>query len=121
MKRVIFETISGLLMVILGFYLAFIYLYGMEEGSSPWLLFPSIFLIIIGLYLLIRAGKSEDTVVLKKDLDKPSNNVGKKEGLESIIQRNNELSAEWAKTIETRDRMKLLEISASAQKPGSNT
>lgn len=112
MIKVISKTFLGLLISGLGFYLAYFYLTEMDKGLTPLILIPSGFLIILGVYLLIRAGKSDVTIVKKPDLNESST---VKKGLADTLIKNNELSSKWAKTVEKRDRLKLLEISAASE------
>jgi hypothetical protein len=111
--NLILKTFLGFLISILGFSLAFLYLIRMEENYSFLLLLPAVFLIILGAYLLIRTGKSDATVVKKPDmpLTKDASNMG----LEDVFNKNNQLSSKWAKTVEKRDRLKLLEIAGAAE------
>lgn len=85
----------------------------MDNGWTPLLLIPAIFLIILGGYLLMRAGKSEEMVIKKPDA-LSSEDIAK-EGLEEVFNKNNQLSSKWAKTVEKRDKLKLLQISSSAE------
>ncbi len=112
MIKVISKTFLGLFIAGLGFYLAIFYLTEMDKGLTPLILAPSVLLIILGVYLLMRAGKSDETIVKKPDLPK---NATVKEDLADTLLKNSELSSKWAKTVEKRDRLKLLEISAASE------
>lgn len=109
--KVILKTFLGLLIAALGFCLAFFYLIKINDGCTPLLLIPAIILIIVGLRLLMRAGESDATVIKKPEMPKDV----AKEGLEDMFNKNSALSSKWAKTVEKRDRLKLLEISGAAE------
>ena len=114
MLKVILKTLLGLLISALGFCLAFYYLIEMENGCTFLILIPALILIIFGGYLLIRAGKSEATVIKKPDMSKDIF----KDGLEDVFNKNNQLSSQWAKTVEKRDKLKLLEITGAVEEQG---
>ena len=108
------RTILGLLSAFSGASLAFAYLIGIDQNISILLLLISIPLIVVGIYLLFKAGKSDVTVV--KMPDKTTSEVAenkKKAGLAEILLKNNQTTAKWAKTVEKRDRLKMLEISSN--------
>jgi len=114
MLSVILKTLLGLLISALGFFLGYFYLSEMEKGCTPLLLVPAFFLICLGVYILIKAGNSEETVIKKSDMSLAKD----KAGLVDVFNKNNALSSKWAKTVEKRDRLKLLEISGAAEEQG---
>ena len=110
MLKIILMTIMGLCITLIGFYIAFFYVTGIDQGRSPWLLLLTPIFVAIGVYLLLQAGKLDDSVVAKAKIDKSEKKVSV-----SILERNNKLSDEWSKTVDARDRLKLLEMSAKAK------
>jgi hypothetical protein len=111
--KIILKTFLGLVVVALGFCLAFFYLIKIDDGWTILLLIPALVLIILGGYLLMRAGKSDATVI-KKPIPLSSKDISR-EGLEDVFDKNNQLSSQWAKTVEKRDKLKLLQISSAAE------
>jgi hypothetical protein len=112
--KIILKTFLGLLITGLGFCLAFFYLIKIDDGWTILLLIPALVLIIIGGHLLMRAGKSDATVIKKPDILSSSKDISK-EGLAEVFDKNSQLSSKWAKTIEKRDKLKLLQISSAAE------
>jgi len=112
--KVILKTLLGLLVCASGFLLVFFYLIKIDDGWTPLLLIPAILLIILGAYILIKAGKSDVTVVKKPDIPLAAKDVSNA-GLEAVFNKNSQLSSEWANTVEKRDKLKLLEISSAAE------
>jgi hypothetical protein len=110
MLKVILKTFLGLSISALGFGFGYLYLTKIEESYSLLFLLPAAILVIFGIYILFRAGKSEETVIKKPDMP-----LNSKEGLEEVFNKNNQLSSRWAKTVENRDKLKLLQISTNAQ------
>ena len=102
---IISQVFIGLLLASSGFYLAYYYVVGIDSGRSPLLLVLSLILIGVGVYYLLRAGKSDDTVTVKV---KKTSSV---KGNAKNFNRNNDLVKQWKKTMEQRDRLKLLEMS----------
>jgi hypothetical protein len=113
MLKVILKTLLGLLVTGFGFFLAYFYITEAEKGLNALIIIPSIILICVGVYLLIRAGKSDATVIQKAKLQEDAVKRDKA-GLEAMLKKNNDLSSQWSKTVDKRDRLKLLEISAAA-------
>lgn len=111
MLKIIAKTFLGLILSGTGFFLAFYYLIEMENGMTFLILIPAIVLIIVGAYLLLRAGKSDATVTKKLNIV----NKVSKDGLVNVLNKNSELTSEWAKTVEKRDRLKLLQISSAEE------
>jgi hypothetical protein len=110
--KVILKTVLGFLVSILGFSFVFFYLLKIEESYSFLFLLPAAFFIILGGYLLIKAGKSEATIIKKPDVLLASKD-NLDAGLEEVFKKNKMLSSQWAKTVEKRDKLKLLEISTA--------
>jgi hypothetical protein len=114
MLKVILKTFLGLLITALGFCLTFFYLIKIDDGCTPLLLIPAVALIIGGIYLLMRAGKSDVTVIKKPDMPLAAKDASNA-GLEEVFNKNNQLSSQWAKTVEKRDKLKMLEISGAVE------
>lgn len=107
MKRILFQTISGIFLAALGIYAIYMYLQGLNQVNN--LVFLCISLLALGgsVYLFFRAGKVDDTVIKKPTLETATSNTS---SLEGVLQRNNELSAQWEQTNEERDKLRMLEI-----------
>ena len=106
MKRVLFKTFLGLVLCILGICVSYLYLDGLKDGSNPLLLVAAIVLIAVGVFCLVKAGKSDATVIVKL---KEEPHVPKERG-QNMLERNNELLGDYYKTANTRDRLKVLEV-----------
>lgn len=113
--RIVFITLLGLILSASGFYVAYLYIKGVNDNtSSPLLLLPSIVLVGLGIFLLLRAGKSNATIPSLVGVEEVPENKNK-EGFESLLNRNNELSEEWSKTVDDRDKLQILQIAAKAE------
>lgn len=107
------ETLCGLLLGGAGLYLGYLYLQSLQTDGNLLFLVLSLIVISVAIFLLIRAGKAENTVVTKPaSTDKQPLSASP-----SILQRNNEIAKEWSQTMDNRDRLKLLQISANAEQP----
>ena len=119
MLRIYLFTFVGLAILFAGLYITFGFITSIVDGGNIWLLIISLPLIGVGAFILLRAGKSDATVVKKNLYDstfldgKPSTD---KKGLESTLEKNSALTDQFAKTNEARTRLKLLQASAEAQK-----
>lgn len=107
MKKVLLWTFLGFLLLVPGIFLAFLYLQGVEKGSNPLLLIAGILLFGGGVFMLYRAG-TQDTSKIKFSDAVPSEDA-------SILSKNNEMISEWNKTNDARDRLKILQASATPE------
>jgi hypothetical protein len=113
MRVVLLRTILGLLFTASGIQTIYIYVSGLDKGSSILLLIFALVLIGIGIYFLTKAGKSDATVFVKlKNFRKKR--VDEVQVLEQALEKNTQLTKKWGKTVEKRDRLKMLEISTAA-------
>ena len=112
MKKLLLEIFLGLLGIFGGIYLGYMYLKSLDQNSNPLFLVLSIVLLGIGIFFLLRTSKSDASVIAKmKDPIAPT----QKAGLENIVKRNNDLSNEWGKTLESKTRLQTLELAASSE------
>jgi hypothetical protein len=107
MKKVLLWTFLGFLLLVPGVFLAFLYLQGVEKGASLFLLIAGILLSGGGVFMLYKAG-TQDTNKIKFADAVPSEDS-------SILSKNNEMISEWNKTNEARDRLKILQASATPE------
>lgn len=108
MKKVLLFTLLGFGIFLAGIGVAFIYFQGSQSGtSSPFLLIPAIALGGVGVFFLFKAGRIDTQKVIFKD------SITKEP--DGLITKNNKLVAEWNKTNEARDRLKMIEVTSAAQ------
>ena len=114
MKAILLQTIIGLALSISGIQTIYIYITGLDKGTSILLLLLALALIAVGVYFLMRAGKSDASVFTRlKNFRK--NKTVDAQTLAQTLEKNNELTSKWSKTVEKRDKLKMLEISTAAQ------
>lgn len=119
MLKVLLQTLLGLILVFAGLFLTFNYIQNIVDGAALWLLLVSIPMIASGALLLLKAGKS-DAMVLKKVKVRPLGAVDEKnKGLENQIEKNNNMSKDFGKTNDARNRLKLLEAAGNAAQNNS--
>lgn len=114
MLREIGETLLGVSLAVLGIFLLYLFFTSLNNKTNYLFLLLSFVFLGGAVFLFIHAEKS-DTVILKRVKPEESGiltETSKKAGLTSKIQKNNEMIAEWNKTNETRDKMKMIEMSA---------
>lgn len=110
MKKVIFETLLGLVLSVVGFGGIF---YGLTVSNGGMLSFVFIGVgfvaVCIGVFLLYKAGT--------KDVQKPnfsSMPIAPESGeKKSILEKNQELVNDYNKTMRARDKLKILKMSAT--------
>ena len=112
MSKVILQSFLGILFSFAGVYLLYLYILSIDSGGSLLFLILSLLLIAAGVFFFIRAGKIENiyTANVPKGVLASEN----KADAAKRLAKNNELLGDWKKTNETKDRLRMLEISASA-------
>src|SRR6185369_13070041 len=110
MLQVVSQTLLGLILLGSGGYLAFIFLTHLADGTGTWAILSAIPILLSGIFLLWRAGKSDATVVKKTKIPQlgESQDNGGGGDFSSQIQKNNEMMEEWQQTTESRDRLHML-------------
>ena len=116
MMQIVLQSILGVILSIGGVYLMYLYLTTINSSSNIVLLIGSLALLGVAVFLFIRAGKSDKMFISKmppiKPLEDPDANAP---SLESRLQKNSAMLGDWKKTNETKDRLRMLEISAAAE------
>jgi hypothetical protein len=117
MIRVILNTFLGILTTIAGFCVSYVYLKSLNGTSQPLLLFLAFPLVIIGIILLIRTSRTDESLVIstyqEPKNDEPVSPPPDKR--ENLMEKNSQLLDNWIKESEKRDKLKLLEIAAAAE------
>ncbi len=112
MGKVLLKTCGGLFLAAAGFYIMYLYLKSLDTGSNPLLLLLSIALVSVGIFFLLRAAKSNDTVIAKPQAtNEVAASTAPKRGFADMLKRNNELTSQWSKTSALRDKLKVIQIS----------
>jgi hypothetical protein len=115
MFKVFGMTFLGLGLTGGGFFLLFFYLSGISTGQTPLLLIPAVLCVGGGIFLLLRAGKSNATTFALAEEGQTTTETIKAVGGKNLLEKSNEYTAEWKKTNDTKDRLKILQISANAE------
>jgi hypothetical protein len=102
MKKVALFTAVGLVLIIGGIVLFYLYLTSLDSGNNLVFFGLSILMAGGGAYCLILASKPAS----KKEADNLSLSNG---GGTSLLEKNNEMLGDYAKTANARDRLKVLE------------
>ena|ERR1051326_5210382 len=118
MLIVLTQTIAGLFFCGAGIYAGYLYLAALDEGNNFLLLGGTIISFCIGVYFLFKAGRAGENVVLKGSIKELQNQHNQHPELnaQTILERNNALSDEWGKTLDQRNKLKILQIAANAEK-----
>ena len=117
--RMALLSLLGLGLTIGGIYLMYVYIISLNTESNILFLILSFALIGAGVFVLVVAGKA-DTMILKR-ASKPESDTTqvitpvKEENFASKLEENNKLMSEWKKTNETKQRLRMLEISAASE------
>lgn len=112
------KILLGFLLSIAGFAIDYIYIKTIDQGANPILLPLSFLLVGIGVFVLMRASKTDSIITIRTQEPKPNATTPDAvnlSGLETTLQKNNQLTSEWQKRNSLRDKMKMLEIAAEAK------
>jgi hypothetical protein len=113
------KAILGLIITLLGVYVAYYYITNLEKTSFLILLL-SLVIISFGIFILVHVGKSGDTIFV--DFEKTKNEEIKAVSTtgENFVDKNAKLSEDWAKTVEKKDKLKSLKIAAAAEEQANH-
>jgi hypothetical protein len=117
--KVIIKTFLGLVISLAGLCVAYYYISNIEV-SNPLILVSSLVLIAGGLILLIREGKSGETIMVdfqKANFRKDQSETDKGE---NFLEKNAKISAEWAESVDKKDKMESLKIAAAVEEEEGN-
>jgi hypothetical protein len=117
--KVIFKTFLGLIISLAGLYIAYYYISNIEI-SNPLILAFSLVLIAGGLILLIREGKSGETIMVDFQKANSRKDQSETEKGESFLEKNAKISAEWAESVDKKDKMESLKIAAAVEEEEGN-
>jgi hypothetical protein len=117
--KVIFKTFLGLVISLAGLYIAYYYISNIEV-SNPLILAFSLVLIAGGLILLIREGKSGETIMVDFQKENLEKEQSEKEKRENFLEKNAKISAEWAESVDKKDKMESLKIAAAVEEEEGN-
>ncbi len=110
MKRFVVEIVVGLLFVCASFVIGFLQIEGTLADSI--FLIVAIILAVIGVGILFNAGRLDFGRPKFKDIFTPTKDSN------STFEKNNQMVAEWNKTADARDKLKVLEAAANAESGG---
>lgn len=114
MIGLILRTLLGLFSSSGGFYTAYIYIKGEEQGSTPLLLIPAVLLIGVGVFLILKASKTGLTGAAKPKQQLQESTDTPHENFADVLKRNNEIAKKWESTGQLKDQLKVLQASAEA-------
>jgi len=112
MLRLISQTLLSLLFIALAIYIVVLYVQQRESAGSLFLLLIAAFILGLGGFFLSNAWLP----IIKRKKEKPIVVPAPSTSTNSTLQKNNDLTEQWAKTNEQQARLKLLEISTDAEK-----
>jgi hypothetical protein len=116
--KVILKTFLGLAVFLAGLYVAYYYICNIDT-CSPLIIIVSLALITGGIMLLVKEGKSGETIMVdfgKKNLEKDQS----KTESENFLEKNAKISAEWAESVDKKDKMESLKIAAAVEEEEGN-
>ena len=101
MRKLILETISGIILSVLGFWIGSQY-FSDFQNASPLQLSISAVLLLIGIYILFKAGRADAHIPYFKHT--PSDTLKGK----SILEKNNEMINTYEKTTRMREKLRII-------------
>ncbi len=111
MLKLVSKLFAGLVFFTIGSYIIFLYTQELKNGNNLALLLIAGFLLTIAGFFFIEALRP---FIKKKQTHQDQHPA--QEGLANVIQKNNEMDAEFGKTNDARNRLRMLELSADANK-----
>lgn len=115
MLKVIWQMLLGFVLINGGFYLAFMYIKGDPQGFGQILILGVIIPIAAGIFFILQAAKADDNVVSRRDKSIKGIVLPDSETLSKILDKNAGIISQWAKTNETKDKLKMMQTAAKEQ------
>jgi hypothetical protein len=112
--KAILKTFSGLAVSLSGLYVAYYYISNIEV-SNPLIFVFSLILITAGIIFLIRIGKSGETIMVDSQKENLEEDQAKTKEKENFLEKNAKISAEWAESVDKKDKMESLKIAAAVE------
>jgi hypothetical protein len=114
MLKVLLFTFIGLASTGSGVFLSYLSI------NKPFLLIPSVPLLIIGIFLIIKASRKNEQLLINEDTSPllPPQNF---DNFKNIAEKNNQIVHEWIKESENKDKLKILEIAAAVEEEAKRT
>lgn len=111
MKKVLLEIFGGLLGLGAGIYVGYIFLNTLNDNPNLLLLVLSVILVGAGVFLFVKSGKSDASIVVKPTVDTSLT----PKTAPTTFEKYSDIISKWRKTDEQKARMQMLEMSAAAQ------
>lgn len=118
MGKVILLTLLGLAILSGGIYAGYLFISSLNSGGNPFLFLLSGVLVVAGAYLLYRSAQEDIHKIHMKHSGDDHPSYQSAEG--NVVERNNKLVSDWAKTVDTHSRLKTLKLSAESQEKAAN-
>lgn len=103
----------GVLFEIGGITCLYFFFVSLNNTPNMVYLIATLLLSSAGVFLFIKEGKSDKTVVMSMPPIKPLEEMTA--SAESRLAKNNEMLGDWKKTNETKDRLRMLELQSNAE------
>lgn len=120
--KILLKVGIGAILILCGLALILFTVKLMEQGGTALLFIPAIPLIVAGSILILKGTKLEgDAIVKEQKLDAATIseitgvNINPKDTKGGMLERNNQFAATWAKTNDTRDKLKMVQIAANEE------
>lgn len=118
MLRILLQTFLGIILLVAGGYLGIIFLQGLSDSSGTWAILCAVPMLLSGIILLFRAGKSDATVINKVKIPKigETQNEGSPSGFEAKLAQDNQMIKQWDNTNELRTQLKVMQATPDPTK-----
>ncbi len=116
MLKIIGLSFLGVLLDLTGIFVLYLYIISLNGSANILFLILSLVLIGGSIFIFIKTGKSDKTVVTKmppiKPLEESINTA------DTRLAKNNAMMSDWEKTNKTKDKLRMFEIQANADSSG---
>src|SRR5258708_26522667 len=116
MLKIIGLSFLGVLLDLTGIFVLYLYIISLNGSANILFLILSLVLIGGSIFIFIKTGKSDKTVVTKmpplKPLEESINTA------DTRLAKNNAMMSDWEKTNKTKDKLRMFEIQSNADSSG---
>ncbi len=113
MQKIIFKLLAGSLLTLSGTAITIIYSLGLLPTSFFWLMLLAFPVIALGIFFLSKVGASMYTMASGQIISPEETTQQAKS--ENVLNKNNSILNQWKKTVDMKDRLKVVEVAAEEE------
>lgn len=113
MRKTVITLLLGSFFTLIGTAITIAYSFGLLPSSFFWLMLLAFPIIAVGIFFLSKVGASMYTMASGQIISTEDTNQQSASG--NVLNKNNLILNQWKKTVDMKDRLKVVEVAAAAE------